>query len=299
MSRLKRAIRFIHASYLLVKDDPLFLKVMVRFGLGGLILLFVWFIPLAVVIGLIGLTSVGLILIGLIMLLALFSLIIWGRITMIQVIPIFDGTINSDDDAVQEPPQQLSLTAPQIRDAALFAFSLPGLNFGNIVKEIFASPKQEEDQWMGAAYLIWPLMAIESLSLDQAVSKLQQIKRENLIRFQPGLIPVKKLTGILQWILILLGVWIGFVVGMNTADPLTTTGIVPFLGALIGLLLGGVFAIMGVHLNTFSQACYYTAIYRWVKNVETAVLTGLPENSAPPLILGQVLGRISKSKKER
>jgi hypothetical protein len=298
LSRIKTAIRFIFSSYLLIKDDPLFIKYLVRFGLGGPILLLAWFIPLALIVGLIGLTSLGLILIGLIAFLALFSLFIWGRIMAMQVIFVFDGYTHPDNNSDEENTEQ-SWNGLHTREAALLAFSLPGLYFGKVLKGLFKSSKQEESQWIEAVYLLWPLIAIESLSLDPAVNRLKQIKRENLIRFHPSFIPVSQATGIIQWGLILLGAWIGFVVGMNTADPLSTTGIVPILGALIGLLLAGVFALIGIHLNTFSQACYYAALYRWVNNVETAISTGMPEKAAPPAILSRTLGNAIKSKKER
>lgn len=299
MSRLITAIRFVYASYLLVKDDPLFFKYLAQYGLGGLILLLLWFIPLALVVGLIGLTSVGLILMGLVIFIALISLLLWGRIMMLQVIAVFDRHILIDEIAEQETLNQKSWIGPLNLDAALFAFSLPGLKFGKALRELFYRSKQDEDQWLEAGYLNWPIMALESLPLDQAVNRLKQIKKKKLIRFQPGFIPVSIVTWMLQWIIILLGAWIGFVVGMNTADPILTTGIVPLLGALIGLLLGGVFAIIGIHLNTFSQACYYTALYRWVKNVETAMITGMTEKAAPPAILGHALGKALNSKKER
>lgn len=299
MSRLKTAFRFIYTSYLLIKDDSQFIKYLVQFGLGGLVILVAWFIPLALIVGLIGLTSLGLILIGLIAFLALFSLFIWGRITAMQVIVIFDGYIHPGENPDEEKPQQASWIGPYAWSVALLSLTLPGLHFEYCLKGLFNKTKQQEDQWIEAVYLLWPLIAVESLSLDKAIDRVEQIKRENLIRFHPSFISISQVTGIIQWGLILLGAWIGFVVGMNTADPLSTTGIVPILGALIGLLLAGIFALIGIHLNAFSQACYYTALYRWVNNVETAIITGIPEKAAPPTILGQTLGKAIKNKKER
>jgi hypothetical protein len=282
----------------LVNGHPSFQQFLVRYVLGGLAVLVLWFVPLALIVGLIGLVPVGLIGIGLVILFALISLFIWGKITMLQAVAMFDSLLQPEVLASQVTVEQQWIS-PQSGDAALFAFSLPGLRIEKLFVKWFLPAKQEKHGWLDASYLIWPLISLESLTLDQAIDRLKQIMRENLIRFQPGLVPVVLVVRVVQWLLILLGLWIGFVVGMNTASPLSTSGIVPVLGTVIGLILGGGFAILAIHFSTFIRACYYSMLYRWVKNVENAILTGMPEKAAPPDILRQVLGQPSASKKER
>ena len=296
MYRIKTAIRFIHKSYLSIKGHSSFQQYLIGYAVVGFVLLILWFVPLALIVSLIGLSPVGLVLIGFVVLLMLLSVIIWGRITMLQVISVFDAQIQSEtyDDTL---PAQQKWLVRQLGDAALFAFSLPGLRIRKFFGGLSKTTSESGDSWLGSAYLVWPLMAVESLSLVQAIDRLKNIVQEKLIRFQPGLIPVLKVTSVFQWLLIVLGGWIGFVVGMHIADPLETTGIIPILGSLIGVIIAGIFTLIGIHINTFARACYFASLYRWVKNVETANITGIPEKATPPAILSQAMGKINK--KER
>ena len=290
MHRLKYALRFIRETYHQAKDHPSFQQIISRYVLGGLALVVLWFFPLALIVGLIGLSPVGLVGIGLVMVLAFISLYIWGKITMLQAISMFDISTQPDEPAYPVAVEQQWIGS-QTGDAALFALSLPGLRIAKLFVNWFYPKRQQQYQWLDAAYLVWPLMSLESLPLDNAIQRLRQMLRENLIRFQPGLVPVDLVVKFVQWLLILLGLWIGFVVGLNVADPVSTSGIIPVLGTLIGVILGGFFVIFGIHFSTFIQASYYAALYRWVKNVETANITGTPGKATPPAILGQVLGK--------
>ena len=126
MSRIKKAFRFIYKSYDLVKGQTSFQKLLIRYAVVGLILLALWFIPMALVVGLIGLTTWGLILLGLVTLFLLITLLVWGRITMLQALSIFDGQMQPES-AVSQQENQKTWLPSQFGDAALFAFLLPGL----------------------------------------------------------------------------------------------------------------------------------------------------------------------------
>ena len=290
MQKIKSAFRFILSSYQLSYKHDILQKSGVQMAAGSAVLLLIWLIPLILVVSLIGLSPAGLFLIGLIIMLALISLLAWGNITSYRISKSFDILIQESELFYDFEQQNLWLSEG-VLEGELFFLALPGAYLLAIIRQLFKAHVDQESRRLEGYYLVLPVMANEQLSLDETMQRVKQLMAQNRARFQPGLIPVEWIAQIIQWVLIALGMMIGFIVGENIADPLDASFLILVLAILIGSFIAVALSVTGIHLKTFVRTCYNTALYRWVRNVELAALSANPEQAKPPIIIRQILGR--------
>jgi hypothetical protein len=297
VKRLTYAFRFIYSVFKLSENNLRLQKPWMSLAVGSLVLLLLWFLPLALVVSLIGLQPAGLMMIGLICVLIALSLAVWGEVMALQTSRVFDGMIDEQDNP-ESAGDQTEKSNEFTGDVASYLLSLPGLRFRKFLNENFSKDKSQLPSWVEDAYLVLPVMANENMVLDQAEKRVEQIAAENRIKVRPDLMSVNLLARIVQWILMIIGVVVGFVVARNIADPLSDEILIQILATGIGLLIAGFFTTAGILFSAFSRICYHTALYRWARNVEVAAQTGAPEKAAPPVILTQALGLSPATHKE-
>lgn len=296
MQSLTYAFQFISASFSLMLKHSRLQKTWLYFGVGSLVVLILWFLPLSIVLALIGLKPVGMILVGLISIFALVSVLVFARVFALIICRVY-GTIDSDEGG---QPSKWPLLPEHWMDVTLFAISLPGKHLLQTTQQIFSGGKSDSTHWPDPSYLILPVICLEDLSLSQAVQRVKEIVEEHLIRFRAELIQIGLVGGVVQWILLVGGIALGFIDGINLADPNTAGRWQRVLGAGIGMLAAWLPAMIGLVVSTFPRTIYHTALYQWVKNVEAARQTQARDKASPPEILRRVLGKYSSSNhKER
>ena len=298
MQAIKNGFRFIGASLSLALKQVKLQEPWFALGLGGLVILFFWFLPIGVVAGLIGLTPLGLALIGALATLALVDLLIWGELTSLLTSRTF-ASLDSEEPA--ETPATLKFLMSHTGVVVLLALTLPLLSVGYTLRNLFAKPgsaPDEKNRWLEARTLALPIVAVEDTSFQETLDRLRQIVGENLLRFRESLIGVRLVAGLIEALLIVGGVALGFAVGLKIADPASVGPWQRVLAAGIAMLIAWVPAIIGIMFGSFSRACYATALYQWVCNVAEARASGDSAKARPPAILAQVLGTTSQSKKE-
>jgi hypothetical protein len=296
---LKHAFRFISASFSLALKNTGLQEPWFYLGLGELAILFMWFLPLALVAGLIGLSPVGMVLIGLLSVFLLTSLLIWGEITALLTAQACWAITSEADPDAQPNLQKLKTHGLDILTLAL---TLPGLNLFQSIKQLFSPKDNQPDEraiWLEAHYLTLPVIAIERLNLSETVARVKQIVKDNLLRFRIDLIRVRLVANLVQILLLAGGIILAFVVGLNIADPQTAGPWRRILAAGISLLVAWIPIVIGVLFSSFTRTCYTTALYQWVRNVETTRNASETIKTSPPVILQQVLGTTTSSKKER
>jgi hypothetical protein len=295
---IRNAFRFIKASLSLALKQIQLQEPWFALALGGLVILFVWFLPVGVVIWLIGLTPLGLSLIGLLALLALVSLLIWGEITALLTSRAF-ATIGLE--AAEDQPTSLKFLSAHAGAVLVLALTLPLLSLGNWLHTLLAKPDAEPDEksrWLAARTLALPVIANEGPSLQATQERLQQIVRDNLLRFREDLIKVRLVAGVIEALLIVLGIALGFVVGLKIADPTLASAWSQVLAAGVAMLVAWLPTIIGIMFSTFARSCYATALYQWVRNVAAARESGDTTKAQPPAILAQVLGMTNQPQKD-
>lgn len=298
MQSLKFAFRFIDASFSLALEKPHMQKPWLYLGLGGLGILLVWFLPLALVVGLLGYRAIGLILIGLISILIIMSLLIWGEITTLQTCQIF-ANITQDNENEAKAKSQKEVIFTYWFDVFVFALTLPGIQLIQLIRKMINRDDVNPPVWLDAHFLILPIIALDDLDLNQAAERVKQIVGHHLLRFSPGFIGVKLIAHLVQWLLVAAGVGLGYLVAVNIADPLEIDPWRRIMGAGIGLAWGGLLVILGSLFSTYTRASYHSALYLWICSVEAARAVGESGQSSPPKILREVLGMHLSSKKGR
>jgi hypothetical protein len=285
-------------------------------AIGNLILLFVWFIPLALVLGLLGLSPVGMILIGLIVILGLFSLNIWGEITrepasreleiLFQEMAEQQGEqeqTEEDPDVEQNQQDEKESQKPALfkhwLDILLLTFVLPWLRLNETLGQYLGAEQKTQKPWLASNVLVIPLIAVEDLDLKNSIDRIDQMTSDHLFRFQPGWVKVDLVARTAQWIIGFFGLLIGSSVALLITDPLEEDPWLRILGLGIGLIIFWLFITLGNIISAYSRSCYHTALYQWVRNVEEARQLDDPGRAVPPDILRRALGKFAISKEER
>ncbi len=286
MQSLKHAFRFIGASLRLAFKHSQLRKSWYYLGIGSLLLIILWFIPLALVVLLIGLTPLGLALIGALSVFLIFSLLIWGEITTLQLSP--PAAI-----LLQESSLELSLPLKPIQthwgDIALWMLSKPGFILLTAFRRLLRHEAQTTSLYETRG-LVPPVISLEDRKLAGAVERIEQILNDNLLRFRPALVQVHLIARIVQWMMLGGGMALGTFVAVSLANPTSTSPWQQILGMGVGLLPAWLLTLIGVLFSTFTRTCYQTSLYIWVRNVELARKKNDPDKAAPPEILRNVLG---------
>ncbi len=297
MQSIKYAFRFIKKSLQLAVKHEELQKPWMILSLGNLALMMMGFLPLALTVGLIGLRPIGLIFVGFISTLLVFCLRVWGEITSLSTSQIFDRLI-LEKPAASESENNHQGFMDHWDDIFMSVLTLPVVRFFHGIRNLINQKSAEEPTWLKASGLRLPVIAQEDLDLESATLRVGEMVELNLLRIRPEFIGVNLVSRVIEWLLLVIGIVLGFVVSFKLANPLTAGPWRLILGAGIGLLLGGVFTTLGVAFSTFARASYHTALYRWGQNSAMAQRSGDAEQAVPPMILGQVLGRYSTGKKE-
>jgi hypothetical protein len=310
---LKYAYHFIIASFSTAFKKIQLQEQWVQFAVGNLVLLLVWFLPLALVVGLIGFSPLGFVFMGLIGVLMLFSFYAWGEITRLPASRVIANMFYQEmhpGEAALKVEEELGVeeekieedikTAEELHETSMFdawldilvlILILPWLRLTNTLQQNFGSKKENQDDWLDSYVLMVPLIAVEGLSLNQAVTRINEITDEHLRRFQPGLIKVDLIARLGHWVFCLLGILVGFSAAVIIINPLTTNAWQRIIGLGIGLLIAWVFITLGGLFSAFTRSFYHTALYQWVRNVSEARQSGDPQKAVPPAILQGVLGK--------
>ena len=144
--------------------------------------------------------------------------------------------------------------------------------------------------WTEAAYLILPAMVIDDLNLKDGVKRVWEITKNNLLLIGISTVGVRAVTGLIGFILGLIGAAIGFGVGYGIIS-LTGTDVA---GLVIGISLGAmiffVFVLVASVISSYTGIAYHTCLYIWAREAEKAQALGQSVQVSAPAPLAAVLG---------
>lgn len=292
MQNLKYAFRFIKRSFQLAVDHEELQKPWMTLTLGSLALMLAAAVPLALVIGMIGLIPIGMIFIGLISTFLLFCLRIFGEITALSTSQICDKLIRVDGEGEAPEPFRVSFNRSG-KDVLNYRLIYPILRLYYQIRGIFSKETVRVPSWLSSGGLVLPLLALDKLSLDEATQRVSDMAERNLLRLRSSFIPVDIAARFVEWVTMVAGIVLGFVVGIALVEPMLFGSWKMLLGGLVGLVIAGALTTVGIAFSTFTRACYHTSLYRWAENIAAAQKSGGAIQASPPKILGQVLGNDS------
>jgi len=296
----KYAIRFIWASFSLAFKKVQLQEQWLYISVGNLVLLFIWFLPLGLTVGLIGLRPVGMALIGLTSIFMLFSFYIWGEITREDASKRL-ASYFQDSVLLEEDEQQKAPLFEHWPDILIWTIIKPVLGIQYNLQQLLRQDGEEIHPWFASHALIIPLISLEALSLKEAISRIEEMISGHLLRFKPGFVKVDLFAKLISWMMGIVGFLTGLIVMLISADPFSMEPGQRVLAVGIGLLVGWFFITLGHLFSAYVRSCYHTALYQWVINVKDARELNEPKKANPPEILQKALGQSDflLNKKER
>lgn len=300
MHSLKYAFRFIWASFSLALKKVQFQEQWLQIAIGNLVLLLVWFLPLGLTVGLIGIRPVGMIFIGLVSIFMLFSFYLWAEITREYASKMMANLIHEEPVSENDETPKLPLFE-HWHDILIWSMIKPVFGIQHNLERLFWPERAEKYPWFESYDLVIPIISLENLNIKGAVSRIEEMINAHLLRFKPGFVKVDLVARVVCWVMGFIGIMTGLSVAIIVADPLSADPWQRILVLGIGLLIAWFFLTLGYIFSAFTRSCYHTALYQWVMNVKAAIESGDPAKAVPPDIIRQSMGQaeIIRNKKER
>lgn len=142
--------------------------------------------------------------------------------------------------------------------------------------------------WTEAALLVLPAMVIDDLNLKKGLERVWNITKSNLLLIGISTVGVKWVTGLIGFILGIIGAVIGFAIGGGAAY-VSSEPIVIGIGIGIGVLIFFLFVVVASVISSYTSTAYHTCLYIWAREVEHAREKGQVGEVAAPAPLAAVL----------
>jgi hypothetical protein len=146
-----------------------------------------------------------------------------------------------------------------------------------------------ETLWTEAALLILPAMVIDDLNLKKGLERIFNITKNNLLLIGISTVGVKWVTGLIGFILGVIGAVIGFAIGGGAAYVSGGSTALSIAGIAIGVLIFFFFVVLASVITSYTSTAYHTCLYIWARDVEAAREQGQNVTVAAPAPLAAVL----------
>ena len=144
--------------------------------------------------------------------------------------------------------------------------------------------------WTEAAFLILPAMVIDDLNLKDGVKRVWDITKNNLLLIGISTVGVRAVTGLIGFILGVIGATFGFGVGYGLIAMLGTGVAGLVIGIGLGVMIFFAFVLIASVIGSYTGIAYHTCLYIWARDAEKAQAVGQPIQVAAPAPLAAVLG---------
>lgn len=143
--------------------------------------------------------------------------------------------------------------------------------------------------WTEASYLILPAMVIDDLNLKDGVKRVWDITKANLLLIGISTVGVRAVTGLIGFILGVIGAAIGFGVGYGIIAALGTGVAGLVIGIGLGAMIFFAFVLVASVIGSYTGIAYHTCLYIWAREAEKAQAEGQSIQVAAPAPLAAVL----------
>lgn len=144
--------------------------------------------------------------------------------------------------------------------------------------------------WTEAALLILPAMVIDDLNLKKGMERVWNITKGNLLLIGISTVGVKWATGLIGFVLGLIGAALGFAIGGGAAYLSGGDATVSIVAIAFGVLIFFFFVMVASVISSYTSTAYHTCLYIWARDVEAAQEKGKSGQVAAPGPLAAVLG---------
>ena len=128
--------------------------------------------------------------------------------------------------------------------------------------------------WTETAFLILPAMVIDDLNLKEGMTRVLKITKENLLLVGISTVGVRWVTGLIGFVLGVIGLVLGFGIfyGLGSLFGFAGVGLVISIG--LAVLVGSVFIMLASVVGSYTGTAYHTCLYIWAREVEKAQVAG-------------------------
>jgi len=145
--------------------------------------------------------------------------------------------------------------------------------------------------WTEASYLILPTMIIDDLNLKDAMQRVLKITRENLLLIGISTVGVRWVTGLIGFVLGVVGFLIALAIGGGAVYLTGGINIPSILAIAAAAFIFFAFVMVASVISSYTTTAYHTCLYLWAREVEKAQVTaGQPVRVPAPAPLAAVLG---------
>lgn len=124
--------------------------------------------------------------------------------------------------------------------------------------------------WTQATYLVLPAMVIDGFNLKGGLRRATQIVKDNLLLIGVGMVGVRAVTGLIGFLIggtgIALGLGVG--IGLVSLSGQAIWGVIS--GLTLGAIIAGLFIMVAVLIASYTTTAYHTCLYLWAREVERA-----------------------------
>jgi hypothetical protein len=158
------------------------------------------------------------------------------------------------------------------RDAAKNFLAISFLALISTIIEMFAKAARRNNSvagkiiagiveaiWTVVAFLLLPAIIIEDASLGQAMRRVRDLHKNNLLLIGIGEVGVRLVTGLIGFVMILL------IFGVVFMAFSVLTGAAALI---VSFLVGGTLLALFAAFNVYLRMAYYTCLYVWAVEVE-------------------------------
>jgi hypothetical protein len=258
MHNIRTGLSFLRQAWAVGRTSPGLLKPSLAALLAGSVITLLALIPIGLVVAFLRKTLPGILLTGFMCAGLLCIQLACGKLGGLATTPLFHRRL-SGNGAMPETGRELIHRSGLDLLAISAAFPLIALQRWLARKPADgAAPPQEA--WAKGAYLVMPVLAVETLSLKDALQRTAQMVN-NRLHFAANTIGVNSVN---TWVYILLG-GAGLIAGLGIDRLLHGTA-----GACFGVLATSLFTLPAIILVNFSQAAYHTCLYILEQSPDTA-----------------------------
>jgi hypothetical protein len=145
--------------------------------------------------------------------------------------------------------------------------------------------------WTEAAFLLLPAMVIEDINLKDALIRVGNIIKNNLLLVGISTVGVKAVNGLIGFLLGFLGIGLGLGSAYGIIAITGTQNTLGLIGGIsLGVIIAGIFIMVATVITSYTATAYHTCLYLWARDAEKAAAAGSTAQVQAPPPLVAVLG---------
>ena len=293
MDSFRRGWEFLKQSWQMALADRDLIKPSIYTLIAGFIVSLVTFIPMAVVGFLLGDSKIGQPIVYIMGAALIFVQYLVGYIFSAMTVYLIYGYLSEGDGRMDKAWEIVK------RDKWDIASLAAASTLVNLVKGMIKGKGRSglrnmlagllDTVWTEATFLVLPAMVIEDINLKSGLQRATQIIKNNLLLVGISTVGVRAVTGLIGFLLGILGIGLGFAAGIGIVS---LGGQAPWAwvtGIGLGLLIAMPFILGATVISSYTMTAYHTCLYLWARDVERAQQRGSTGEVSAPSPLAAVL----------